>query len=68
MVKRCPFNHDECGDFCALFISPDELNELVANRLTSIGAFDKNHGLCSLKSVALVQSRTLFEKTSVNKF
>ena len=68
MVKKCPCNHDECGDFCALFISPDELNELVASRLSSIGAFDRQNGLCSLKSVALVQSRTLFEKTSVNKF
>ncbi len=68
MVKKCPFNHDECGDFCALFISPDELNELVVNRLSSIGAFDKGNGLCALKNIALVQSRTLFEKTSVNKF
>lgn len=68
MVKKCPFNHDECGDFCALFISPDDLNEVVSIRLTSIGAFDKMNGMCALKNIALVQSRKLFEKTSVNKF
>ncbi len=68
MVKKCPFNHDECGDFCALFISPDDLNEVVSSRLTSIGAFDKMNGMCALKNIALVQSRKLFEKTSVNKF
>lgn len=68
MEKKCPFNHDTCGDFCALFISPSELNELVANRLTSIGAYDKVNGMCSFKNSALVQSRTLFEKNSSGRY
>ncbi|HIQ88836.1 TPA: hypothetical protein IAA68_03300 [Candidatus Galligastranaerophilus faecipullorum] len=65
-MKRCPFNNAECNDECSLFISKDELNELVVNRLKAIGVFsDENGGICSLKSSALAQSRYIFENTSV---
>lgn len=67
-MKKCPFNKDECNDECALFISAGELNELVANRLHSIGVFDKVNGMCSFKNTALGQSRTIFEKSSTNNF
>ncbi len=65
-MKKCPFNNDGCSIECALFISKDELNELVVNRLKAIGVFnDDEGGICSLKSVALAQSRYIFENTSV---
>lgn len=63
-MKKCPFNHDECTRECALFIAPEDLNELVSARLTSIGVFDKENGLCSLKGIALSSSRFMFEKTT----
>ena len=67
-TKKCPFNFDECTTECSLFIAPDELNELVANRLTSIGVFDREKGMCSFKHQALAKSRELFEKSRSNKF
>ena len=41
MTKKCPFNFDECTSECALFIAPDELNEMVAARLHSVGVYNK---------------------------
>ncbi len=61
-MKKCPFNQDTCNDECALFISPDELNELVTSKLISIGVMGKN-GLCSLKTAALSANRYIFENT-----
>ncbi len=63
-MKKCPFNNNECNAECALFIAPDDLNELVCARLNSIGVYDKENGLCSLKSLALSGSRFMFERTS----
>ncbi len=63
-MKKCPFNNAECTSDCALFISPDDLNELVSARLTSIGVFDKQNGVCALKNIALSSSRFMFERTS----
>ena len=68
MIKKCPFNFDECNAGCALFIAPDELNEFVANRLSSIGVFNRNAGMCSFKHHALAKSREIFEKSQANKF
>ncbi len=68
MVKKCPFNNNECSSECALFIDPRDLNDLVASRLTSIGVFDKQNGMCSLKNLALGESRFIFEKSSQNSF
>ncbi len=67
MTKRCPFNLAECVPDCALFISADELNESVVNRLSSIGVFSKG-GNCSLKNIALSSMRKIFENTNVKRF
>ena len=41
----------------------DELNEFVTARLSSIGVIDRAEGECSLKMIALSQSRSIFENT-----
>ncbi len=67
-MKNCPFKNDVCNESCALFIKSDELNELVANRLKSIGVITHDGaGICSLKNMALAQSRFIFENTKVFK-
>lgn len=63
-MKKCPFNNSECSKECALFIAPDDINEHVRARLTSIGVYDKEKGLCSLKGIALSSARFMFERTS----
>jgi len=67
-MKKCPFNFNECTSECALFISPEDINELVASRLTSIGVYDKANGMCSFKNHALAKSREIFEKSQSNRF
>ena len=63
-MKFCPFSNErECSSACPLFISPDDLNEFVLTRLCSIGVIDKENGGCSLKLLALSQSRAIFENT-----
>lgn len=65
-MKKCPFENTFCSSECALFVGKDELNELVVNRLKAIAVFnDDIGGLCSLKSMALAQSRYIFENTTV---
>ena len=59
----CPFSDKECNSTCPIFVSPDNLNEFVVARLSSIGVMDKKIGLCSLKLLALSQSRAIFENT-----
>lgn len=66
-MKKCPFNMETCSSECALFISPDELNESVVNRLNSIGVFNRETGNCSLKNLALANMRNIFENTLVNR-
>ncbi len=69
-MKNCPFRKQKCDNNCALFISVDELNETVANRLRSIGVLmdtDELKGMCSLKNLALAQARCIFENTKVFK-
>ena len=67
-MRKCPFKNDACDESCALFIKSDELNELVANRLKSIGVITcEADGICSLKNMALAQSRFIFENTKVFK-
>ena len=64
MTKTCPFSQDrECNKDCPLYISPDDLNEFVTARLSSIGVMDRKTGDCSLKILALSQSRAIFENT-----
>ena len=65
MTKTCPFSENkECNSNCPLFIAPDDVNEFVSARLCSIGVLDKVHGNCSLKVLALSQSRMIFENTN----
>lgn len=65
MTKTCPFgNERNCDTTCPLFISSDDMNEFVAARLGSIGIINRNEGECSLKMIALSQSRMIFENTS----
>ena len=61
--KDCPFNKEECSANCALYISPEDLNETVKNKLASVGIIDRKTGLCSIKNIALGISRYMFEKT-----
>jgi hypothetical protein len=62
--KNCPFNNEKCSSECALYVSPDELNETVKNKLASIGIISRDTGICSFKNVALSMSRYIFENTS----
>lgn len=65
MNKTCPFSKEkECDNSCALFIAPEDLNEFVSARLSSIGVLDRQKGSCSLKLLALSQSRIVFENTN----
>lgn len=64
-MKTCPFNDNKnCNDNCPLFVSPEELNEFVTARLSSIGVINRKEGECSLKMLALSQSRIVFENTN----
>ena len=64
MTKICPFSDSKiCNDSCPLFVSPKDLNEFVVARLCSLGVFDKENGVCSLKLSALSHARTIFENT-----
>lgn len=65
MSKTCPFtNSKECNSECPLFISPEDISEFMSARLCSIGVLDKKNGNCSLKVLALSQSRMIFENTN----
>ena len=60
----CPFSADRvCDKTCPLYISPDDLNEFVVARLASIGVMERKSGMCSLRMLALSQSRAIFENT-----
>lgn len=66
-MKKCPFNNENCTPECSLFINSAELNELVKNKLTSIGVLTQGEGTCSLKNIALGVSRYMFETTTTNR-
>ncbi len=69
-MKNCPFKEQKCDSNCALFISMEELNETVVNRLRSIGVVintGEAEGICSFKNMALAQSRFIFENTKIFK-
>ncbi len=67
-VKYCPFKHEECTSDCALFIASEDLNELLAARLASLGVISKDGGVCSLKTLAMSAGRYIFENTSTKRF
>ncbi len=61
----CPFTSGKiCNKECPLFVAPDDLNEFVTARLSSIGIIDRSKGSCSLRILALSQSRAIFENTN----
>ena len=65
MEKFCPFSTEKtCINTCPLFIAPEDLNEFVTARLSSIGVLDRKFGACSLKVLALSQSSMVFENTN----
>ena len=65
MNKICPMNgnNNYCDNNCALYISPSELNELVMNRLASLGLLNRNEGICTYKHIALCMGRNIFENS-----
>jgi len=67
-IKKCPFNRDECTAECALYIDTEDLNELLAARLASLGVLQREGGVCSLKTLAMSAGRYIFENTSTNRF
>lgn len=67
-IKNCPFGHGTCTADCALFIDANDLNELLAARLASLGVLDKENGICSLKTIAMSMGRYIFENTSTKRF
>lgn len=67
-IKKCPFQQGECSPDCALFIAIEDLNELLAARLASLGVLDRENGICSLKTLAMSAGRYIFENTSTKRF
>ena len=65
--KYCPFKNSVCDNTCALFIDPSDLNELLLNRLASLGVVDRNVGICSLKTLAMSNARNIFENTTTRR-
>ena len=64
MEKTCPFSENRiCDKNCPLYVSPDDLNEFVTARLSSIGIISRDKGECSFKMLAMSQSRAIFENT-----
>lgn len=59
----CPFSSKACNNNCPLYILPDDLNEFVVARLSSIGIMDRTKGTCSIRLLALSQGRAIFENT-----
>ncbi len=63
MNKFCPMNNNAtCNENCALYISPDDMNELVMNKLASLGVLSRTEGICAYKHMALCMGREIFEK------
>lgn len=60
----CPFNSSECSSNCALYINPADLNEVVRNKLASVGIMDREKGLCSIKNISMCMNRQVFEQIS----
>jgi len=58
----CPFNQQECSAECALYVSPEEFNEVVLNKLASVGVLNRNKGYCSLKNISMNMNRQTFEQ------
>lgn len=66
-IKKCPFSQNDCTSECSLYINPEDLNELLAARLSSLGVIGKGQGVCSLKTLAMSAGRFIFENTTTGK-
>lgn len=66
MEKKCPFKLEFCNEECALYINPSDLNEYMTSKLSSLGILKRDKGYCSLKVMALSQSRYIFEHSTTN--
>jgi len=65
MEKFCPMNKKTiCSENCALYIAPTELNEVVMNKLASLGLLQRDEGICAYKHMALCMGRNIFEKNA----
>ncbi len=62
--KSCPFGQKDCSKECGLYIDPDDFNEVVRNKLASIGVIEREIGICSFKNIALCMNRVLYEEFS----
>jgi len=60
----CPLQNADCRSDCALFVNPDDMNEVVRNKLASVGVINRDSGSCSLKNLALCLNRQVFEQVS----
>lgn len=60
----CPFRLEECTPDCALYVDPAELNEVVRNKLASVGVIGREKGMCSFKNISMCLSRQTFEQLS----
>ena len=63
-IVNCPFSKEKCSPDCGLYIKPEDLNETFRNKLASLGVFDRDKGICSLKNISLCMSRNIFESAS----
>ena len=66
MMKVCPFKNEICNDICPLFINPQDLNDYMVSKLTSLEVKKKDEGICSFKILSLSQARTIFENSNTN--
>lgn len=66
-IKHCPFQNEVCTNECALFIDTNDLNELLAGRLASLGILNKDNGVCSLRALAMSAGRYIFENTTTKR-
>jgi len=67
MVKQCPFGNKECSSDCSLYVNYEELNELMAARLSSLGVVERTGGTCSFKMMAMSSGRYIFEHTTTKR-
>jgi hypothetical protein len=58
----CPFKFEECTPECALYIDPADLNEVVRNKLASVGVLNREKGMCSFKNISMCMSRQVYEQ------
>lgn len=66
-MRICPFKLQQCNDECSLYITPNDLNDFMVTKLSSLGIMRSNEGICSLKILSLSQARYMFENSTTNR-